>query len=284
MSIKPSKLLIFLLTCMLVFGNFMPARAQGNVDVITLTFKDLGYDDLRLKGLYGTNTAWIPFQSDWPVGNMEVQLTYAASPLLNSREAILTILANNEELISVRPVGDGHDHTLSFVIPPKSQLPTGVNLAFDAHLRLTDQFCEDSFNTGQWLIVRNTSLVRIKLDGQSPAPKLTDLPQAIVVQGEGKNIAPVTFVLPDQPDDSILTVAAQVAARLGTAISTDNLPIQVATASSLTQQLKGEHSNLIILGTPANQPLIGELTRCSTCSSQSEAGFVSEDGLSYSAG
>jgi cellulose synthase subunit len=282
MFIKPSRLLMLFLVGLLASWNIIPAQAQTSTDVITMTFKDLGYDDLRLKGLYGTNTTWIPFQSDWPVGDVEVQLTYAASPLLNTQEAILTVLSNNEELTSIRPIGDGQDHTLSFIIPPDRQLSTGIQLTFDGHLRLTDEFCEDSFNTGQWLIVRNSSLVRINLSGTPPAPQLTDLPQAIMVQGEGEDIAPVTFVLPDQIDDLTLTVAAQVAARLGTSVTADNLPVRVAAASSLTREQR-ETSNLVILGLPGNQPLIGELLNSIPVPPTND-GFVSEDGLVIPAG
>jgi hypothetical protein len=277
MFIKPSRLVTLLLACLLAFGNIIPVHAQDNTDVIILTFRDLGYEDLRLKGLYGTNVAWIPFQSDWPVGSVEVQLTYVASPLLNSQEAILTVLANDQELTSIRPVGDGQDHTVSFVVPLDRQLPTGINLTFDGYLRLTDEFCEDSFNTGQWLIVRSTSLVRIDLSGTPPAPQLTDLPQAIVVKGDGMDIAPIIFVLPDQPDDLTLTVAAQVAARLGTTMTSDNLPVRVVTASSLTSQQK-EVSNLVVLGTLGNQPLVAELIDALPVR-PTEEGFVSEDGL-----
>jgi hypothetical protein len=216
------------------------------------------------------------------VGNVEVQLTYAASPLLNSQEAILTVLANDQELTSVRPIGDGQDHTLTFIVPPDRQLSNGVNLTFDGHLRLTDEFCEDSFNTGQWLIVRNTSVVRINLSETPPAPELTDLPEAIVVNGESKDIAPTLFVLPDQADDQTLTVAAQVAARLGTTMTSDNLPIQVVAATSLTQEQRAE-SNLVVFGTPGNQPLVGELINSFPIPPTNQ-GFMSEDGLPIPAG
>jgi hypothetical protein len=120
------------------------------------------------------------------------------------------------------------------------------------------------------------------LSETSPAPQLTDLPEAIVVHGENKDIAPTIFVLPDQVDDQTLTVAAQVAARLGTTMTVDNLPVQVVTASSLTQQQRAD-ANLVVFGTPGNQPLIGELINSFPIPPTNQ-GFMSEDGLAIPAG
>jgi hypothetical protein len=275
MFIKPSRLIFLGLIVLLAIGNVFPAHAQENAESRVFTFKELGYDDLRLRGLYGTNSLWIPFQSDWPVGNVEVELTYTASPLLHSQMAILTILANNQEITSIRPVGDGQNHTIAFVIPAERQLADGISLIFDGHLRLTDEFCEDSFNVGQWLIIRNSSLVRVNLNDSPPAPNLADLPHAIVVEGNGDDIPPVVFILPDQPDETSLTVAAQIAGRLGKNIQPGNLPLQVATPLSLTDENK-QNANLVIIGLNSKQALIQELASSMPVPPSAE-GFVSQD-------
>lgn len=277
MFIKPSRIIFLGLILLLTTGKVLPAHAQVNAESQVLTFKALGYDDLRLRGLYGTNSLWIPFQSDWPVGNVEVELTYTASPLLHSQMAILTILANNQEVTSIRPVGDGQNHTIVFVIPSERHLADGITLTFDGHLRLTDEFCEDSFNVGQWLIIRNSSLVRVNLNDSSPAPNLTDLPHAIIVEGKGDNIPPVVFVLPEQPDETSLSVAAQVAGRLGENIQPDNLPLQVATPLSLTEDQK-QNANLVIIGLNSDQALIQELASSMPVPPSAD-GFVSRDNL-----
>ena len=270
---------IFLPLLMIVplFWNISVAQAQEDGNAVEVTFSDLGYSDLRLKGLYGTNSMWIPFQSDWPVGPVEVNLTYTASPLLNSEQAILTVLAENQELVSVRPIADGLDHSISFVVPPERQLAAGINITFDGHLKLTDEICEDSFNVGQWLIIRDTSQIRINLSGEDRAPEITDLPQAIVVEGGDINLPPVLFVLPDQLDDVALTTAAQVAMRLGARINAENLPVNVTTASTLTEEQR-LNSNLVVIGLPSNQPLIQELAGGMPVPPLNE-GFISLDGI-----
>lgn len=275
---------IFCLTCFFLGGGITPAVAQEQgipeqevPETTSRSFADLGYEDLRLKGLYGISSLWIPFQSDWPIADdVQFELTYTGSPLLNSDAAIVTILANNQEVTSFRPVGDGRPHTITFSVPPGQQLPDGINLTFAGHLRLTDDPCEDSFNVGQWLTVHNSSRVSAKLLPTSPTPEITDLPQAIVVQGS-QNPPPIIFVLPENADDLTLTTAAQVAARLGDGLTADHLPIRVAAANSLTDADK-RNANLVLIGLPGNQPLIQELSSLMPVP-PAAAGFVSQDGV-----
>ncbi len=244
---------------------------------IERTFADWGYADLRMRGLYATGSLWFPFQSDWPItGDIELELVYTASPLLNMDEAIFTVLANNLEVTSIRPVGDGLEQRLRVTIPASQRLPEGITLSFNGYLRLTDNFCEDSFNTGQWLLIRDSSTLTINTAVSAPTLQLSDLPQAMVVQS-ATNPAPLLFVVPDEADEVTLTTAVAVAKRLGTQINANHLPLQVATAASLTGRQK-EQSNLILVGLPENNALIRELADDFPIPPTTE-GFVAQDGV-----
>jgi hypothetical protein len=248
----------------------------NNPTSISFTLADLGYDDLRLRGLYGNGALWVPFQSDWPVtGDIQFDLHYTGSPLLHPDEAILTVLGQDLEVTSFRPVGDGQEQRVSITIPASQRLPEGVGLAFQGYLRLTDNFCEDSFNTGQWLIVRNSSRITLNLLPNAPAPELPDLPTAVAVQGTS-DPAPILFVLPEETDDLSLTTAARVATRLGSHISPAHLPLQVAHDTNLTEQQRAE-SNIVLVGLPEDVPLIQELSDQFPVPPTSE-GFVAQDG------
>jgi hypothetical protein len=274
---KPYQLIVFCLAWLLLTANVAPTavRAQEGAGTVTATFAQLGYNDLRLQGLYGSSGMWVPFQTDWFITDgITFELTYVGSPLLNRDTAIVTILADGREVTSFRPVGDGREQTITIDMPPPQTSVGGVNLTFTAHLRLTDDPCEDSFNIGQWLIIRNSSRVMFNLAETAPPPQLTDLPQALIVQG-GDNPPPVIFVLPQDADETTLTTAAQVASRLGEGVTTNHLPIRVKTAASLTDADK-ENSNLVIIGLRDNQPLIDELSAQMPIPLDSR-GFVSQD-------
>lgn len=252
-------------------------QAQSN-NINSTTFAELSYNDMRLQGLHGSTGLWIPFQSDWvTAGDLQLELTYIGSPLLNPDTAIVTIIADNREITSFRPQGDGREKTVTLTIPQPPSPATGVNLTFAGHLRLTDDPCEDSFNIGQWLVIRNNSRITIDLAGSTaPSPQLTDLPEVIFVQGSDAP-PPVIFVLPEEADDVTLTAAAQVASRLGKGVNANHMPIRVETAVSLTEADKA-NANLIIVGLRDNHSLIEELSPQMPVPPRSR-GFVSQDGV-----
>lgn len=256
-----------------------PVQAQltSNGGVIDTTFAQLGYEDIRLQGLYATRGIWLPFQSDWAItGDIQLELTYVGSPLLNRDTAIVTILADGREVTSFRPVGDGREVTTRITIPQPDPDAEGINLTFTGHLRLTDDPCEDSFNIGQWLIIRNSSRAIITLANETPAPRLSDLPRPLLVQGSSSP-PPLIFVLPDEADETTLTVAAQVAQRLGSGLNTDHLPLRVKTAVALTDNDK-QNANLVVVGLRDNNPLIDEISD-SLPVPPTATGFVSQDNV-----
>lgn len=256
-----------------------PASTETETEttIIERTFADWGYTDLRMRGLYATGSMWFPFQSDWPItGDIELELVYTASPLLNMDEAILTVLANNLEVTSIRPVGDGLEQRLRVTIPASQRLAEGVTLNFNGYLRLTDNLCEDSFNTGQWLLIRDSSRVTINTAVSAPTPQLNDLPHAMVVQGPD-DPAPLLFILPEDADEMTLTTAVQVAKRLGTQINANHLPLQVTTPNNLTERQK-EQSNLILIGLAENNALIRELADDLPIPPTAD-GFVAQNGV-----
>jgi cellulose synthase operon protein B len=277
-KIKKTILLLALSLVWLLTISLDQAPLQAQEETFSVTFSQLGYSDLRLRGLYGSASLWIPFPSDKPVtGPLLLNLTYIGSPLLNEDNAIVTVLANGVEVTSFRPVGNGREVTVPITFPMPPNAESGITLGFAAHLRLTDEACEDSFNVGQWLIVRNSSRLTTNLAAIFPAPELSDLPQALVVQGSDTP-PPILYVLPEDADETTLTTAVQVASRLGEGITPAHLPLRVKTAVTLTDADK-RNSNLVVIGLLENNPLIEELIPQMPAPPDS-GGFVSRDNVS----
>jgi hypothetical protein len=272
------RILLCLIAAIITLHPVTAIRAQDNV--ITLPLSNYGYGDLSLKGMYGAAAAFIPFQSNWVVDDViRVEATYIASPLLNRDRATLTVFANDMEVTSIRPVGDGEPHTLSFTVPSDRVRQDGILLRFQGYLRITDEECEETNNPGQWLTILRTSAVQISptLDEASPTLENT-LPDLVVrnVPTDAENV-PVVFVLPQNPNTATLTVAAQVAARLGSTADADNLPFEVITnLTGLTDELRNS-ANLVVVGTPDTQPMLQELAD-SLPAPFSADGFTSAEG------
>lgn len=254
------------------------AHAQSPDEVVSISLEDIGYSDLSIKSMYGAASAFIPFQSNWALqqeGMLDV--AYVASPLLKEDRSTLTVIANDLELVSVRLVADGNEHHISANIPVERLQGNGVLLRFQGYLRLTEFECEETNNAGQWLtILRTTNLTLTPMLATEP-PDLSQLPEAIVVQNAPGDPPPVVFVLPDSPDAVTLTTAAQVAARLGSSSGNWLFPFEVASPATLTQQQR-ETANLVVVGLPAQNALIGELSSVLPAS-PGDSGFRTADGF-----
>ncbi len=239
------------------------ARAQEDPPSLQVTLKDLGYGDFSLRGMYGTSRLWIPLRPDWDIQTeATLEVTYVASPLLRPRST-LTLYANKQELISIRPIADGQPHTFTTTIPVNQLQGKGVTLDFQGYLRLTDDPCEETNNPGQWIriLTRETRLT-LNPTWRPAEPELAQMDEVLVVR-EARDYdqptPPLLFILPDQPTPLELTVASQVAARLA-AESGTRPPIQVAFASQIQPEETGD-AQIILIGEPHRLPWMDQLGR-----------------------
>ena len=138
-------LCLLLVLAAAVFGSAPLTAQQASFRALELRLSDAGYSDLVLSGMHGSSAAFIPFQSDWSFSEpVEVQVAYVASPLLLSKRSTLTVLANDVQVTSLRPIADGAAHAFSFTVPAERLRGAGLNLRFQGYLRLTDDACEET--------------------------------------------------------------------------------------------------------------------------------------------
>ncbi|RMH00363.1 MAG: hypothetical protein D6706_03995 [Chloroflexi bacterium] len=250
---------LILLIFVILFTHPQLTRAQSS-EPLTATFADFGNNEITLRGMFGYGSAWIPLQSNWHINQpMQVTLRYIASPLLHPFRTTVTVLANGQEVASFRLAENSSlEQTQTFTIPPNLLRGDGVSLQFNGFLRLTDAECEETNNPGQWLTILDSSTITFLPEPVTNMPDLAELDREIVVRNQVLGNVPVIFVLPDAPDQNVLTVAGKIAARLGRESGSHLMPFAVETADSLTMTQR-ESANLVVIGTPATQPLIAEM-------------------------
>ncbi|MBN1202964.1 MAG: cellulose biosynthesis cyclic di-GMP-binding regulatory protein BcsB [Anaerolineae bacterium] len=255
-----------------------PTPEPGETISFEVTLADLDRGPLRLTGMHGSSSTWLSLPTDWLVNEIEVDLGYIASPLLHEQRASLTVLVNEDVVTSFRPIGDGSEHRETFIIPQETiGTSSGFSLAFEGLLRTTDDICEEWDNPGQWLTILDSTKLTITASENTTAPTLENLARTIVVRNPVDEPPPVVFVLPDDPDPVALTAAAKIAARLGEQIGTEGLPFAALTSSALTDELKLE-ANMIVIGLPATQPLIGEMADAVPSGLEGDT-FLTADGI-----
>jgi hypothetical protein len=245
---------------------------------VTFTLAEIGLGNLPLNGMFNLNSYWIPLPPNWSVvSDVQVDLGYKASQLLNEERAALTIMSNEEIITSIHPFADGHEHRLSFTIPVNQLYSSGFSLDFDAYLRMTTDVCEEHNNPGQWMNILDNTAITFFIRETTAPPDLRNTLQALVLQNTLMSPPPLVFVVPDNADAVALTAAANVAARLGHQNRGLSLPLQVETPATLTEDLLAT-ANLVVVGLPADQPLIADMANALPAPLGAD-GFVTEDGL-----
>jgi hypothetical protein len=248
---RKSLLRYMLVLCVLPLTLVFGAKAQTSQ--INIFLEDYGYTDISLSGLFDQTTLWIPFESNWQLdGDVQINIRYTASPLLNANRAIITVLINEEEVTTWRPLGDGEQHDFQFVVPIAmiNQEDGGFNLGFSSYLKTSDDICENLNLPSQWLTIESDSRVDFLIDAVASVPLLENLPRVIASDGPITQLPPLIFVLPEGSDVLTRQVAAKVAAGIAKNMPYSQYPVEMVTPANLTTEQR-QTANLIFVGLPA---------------------------------
>jgi hypothetical protein len=252
------KLVMAALAIFLLAGAAPRAFGQSSApQTFQRSLKDLGKNDIALQGTTPSYSIWLPFQSNWQVQSAELELHYVASPVLNTQRSDLTINGNGVPLTSVPPQADGLEHVVRLTIPPVLLNGVGISFDFNGYLRTSGATCIDGQNPANWLTLLNTTAITLHYGFSTTPPKLSDLPNTLIVQNNYDPQPPVLFVLPDDLDSPTLTVASQVAAWLASA-NGGAYPIQAATYKNL-QPSQLADANVVIVGLRQSLPILDNL-------------------------
>lgn len=262
----PTRIILF---CLILFhGSLAVAYAQGPTGEdeettatvvppagqLDLTFKELGYDNHQLDG----DEDQLSYRVELP-GNFEISpignyLDLVTSHLLRTPglTASLEIIVNGLPISTVNLGASNAVSETTRIDLPEGVIQKGRNTV-DITLD-TGQTCED---TGAMVdvVVDNSSLVNVDYQQNSYVPDLGLYPSPFVEQNLLQ--IPVTIVLPDQPTSNDLSVAATIAAGLGSQ-SNGNINLTAIPAGNIDVDLLST-SHLIVVGQPDKNSLLGDL-------------------------
>ena len=161
---KAIRCLAFLLICFAAVAGVSaqldptpePTPIAAFTPDLEISLSDLGYDAISVRGAFGTSQIYLPIPLTWQTGSdAAVSLHIQSSPLLRDISS-LTIYANSEPVASVALDGGG-EITSDFVIPAHLIKSPGIQLRFEAYLRVTNDDCEDFNIPSQWVSVLGDS-------------------------------------------------------------------------------------------------------------------------------
>ena len=228
-----------------------------------VTLAHLHLSDQTVRGLSPSFDVWIP-PPGGDIGEDAVfELQYLPSPLLRHPSS-LTVRINDVVVWTVALDGtdDPSGPQSARMVVPKQLLRADFNhVQLQFLLRLPADNCQVQDHPGRYVTILNTSGMRFTPSGSPAARKAPDLihfPAPFVRSGEPSAV-PITVVVPTAARREHYTVAARVAARLGRASDRVGARLQLRAASAVTaQQLAAGH--VVLIGTPAEHPLLSDVT------------------------
>jgi cellulose synthase operon protein B len=225
------------------------------------TFADLGYPT-RNSNSIGLST--LEYRFYLPPGyvpgtNPHLNLMYNHSTLLDFGNSGVMISLNDQRISSIRFTEETATQMNSLEIPLYADfLRTGDNrLVLQVELRPTN-ICSNFSNHGVWFTVNANSLVNLpllpaRLSDANLSNNLNQYPYPFI---SSPTLGNVGFVLANNDSDS-WKIAAKLAAQLGQRATGQLLTPQVAFADAVADDFLNNH--LILVGLPANLPLISEM-------------------------
>lgn len=222
----------------------------------TITFEELGYTNIPVRGGFGTSQIYLPF--NLMVEGSEdatLALDIESSPLVRVPSS-LTIFVNNQPLSSINLTG--LPQTLIFDIPAEMIQWPGMSIQFQAYLRVTTDECELSNIPGQWLNIGGESTITLRTKHVDALPQLDDLQQLLFTSDVVDGMHDTVLVIPDNPDQTTVTTAIRVAAGLGQLNSNNYYTLTTVQIADLSAEYL-ESANLIFVGLPQDHQLIESL-------------------------
>jgi hypothetical protein len=259
--------------------TFAPKTAPKNLTTVA----DLGLGDTAALGARVSKEFFFSGAGDYELGNNnKVIVDITHSNLLDAQRSVMNVVLNNRPLQSIRldqtNVAFGHYE----IIVPRDLVAKDFNrLTFDFGMT-TGLLCEDPFSPALFTNILRTTAFQIDFANNPPlpriaAPNLAEYPYPFFRAGYPV-VAPVTIVIPDQPNEVELTGAYRIAADLATRVLFDLELLRVVPVSTVTQD-ELQNQQLILIGTPQRNSLVARAIGSTPFRLQGEQMFREQQAL-----
>ncbi|MEM6527503.1 MAG: cellulose biosynthesis cyclic di-GMP-binding regulatory protein BcsB, partial [Chloroflexota bacterium] len=225
--------------------------------LVNTSLANMNYGGLQFQGVYGEGEVWLPYAAGWDeVTEIEVTVTYIASPLLDEGESVVYVGANNRAVHSWTPVADGFEHRETFSVPRESITVPGVLLDFATVLRVDEDICQDGSNPALWLRIEGQTNIRIDAIEDEEFPALREINSALFDNLYREGTSPITIIVPDEPGDAVLTEAVRFVSTLSR--NNGRFELLVETPSTLREN-DLEETHVILFGLTEQLPMLEDI-------------------------
>lgn len=221
----------------------------------TYTFKELGYFQRPVEGLFRRSTSIIynlPNNKRLGVGDI-INIDFRYSENLDFERSLFTVFINDNPVGSKRLEKDkANRDNLVVHIPEDAVNSPSMEIKFVFDLNLDDVNCEINDQAQPWALVLDNSTIQVNernigtyFFDSYPAPFISDW-----------NYNNVLFVLPENLKNEDLTALGDMVSFMGKGVKYNLGNLSVVNYKDFNNNHK--KSNIILYGTPENNPLIKE--------------------------
>lgn len=251
----------------LVTPNVTPTVASGNVTDsgpvveatsassgrLKLTLDHLGDEaGYTLKTVRSFRNYSFTRPKNWDVQKTSnIQVAFQHSPNLLPERSSLNVSVNNRILKTIRLDGSNvKPATVTVAVPPEI-LKDYNTLTFDVNQHYTYK-CEDPLSPELWTTLLPETKLSLAYKLKPSEPNLVQYPFPFM-DTLGYGTTHVAYHVPDAPSAASLDATATVATALGQTAGWR------AMAANLSEKGLAENANSVVVGTPEENPAIGEL-------------------------
>jgi len=231
------------------------AEAETPSTEIDVTFVDGLYveKDLVLHGLRGYASVGFKIPRSWTLtADPRLDLYFEHSDALLADQSNLTVLMNGVQLSSVALSSENAREGVLKVDLPRGALKEYNELTFAGTHRKTDA-CQDPYDMALWTRVNRFSRFHFTVEEQPVNGELLDYPYPFLDESAFGPVQ-LTWVIGEQSSDESLTAAANLGFGLGRMADYRGVEMKRAVTD-----LALADTHAIIVGTPDEQPVIGQL-------------------------
>jgi len=219
----------------------------------------LGYSD---EVIYGGGPRSALFEFSLPLGwQLEAppffHLKFSHADIIDPDSSVIDVSLNNVPLGSTLMTENNRDNGELIVALPTHLLKPGRNqlrVAVDMHLPGLDR-CAAAEEERAWTVISSLSEIFLPYTVGEVKPGLDVFPFPF---STNLGIEQTYFVLPDQPNGTIVNQLIQLSNQLGNIINTEKLAVPVVFASEVDDELL-ENNHLILIGRPTENALFAEV-------------------------
>jgi hypothetical protein len=244
-----------------VIANVNTSTANQQTIPVDQTFKSMGYQNINLTGLgVRTQNYLFSLPSGYKIGSdAYVDLYFSASQLLDYNRSSVSVILNGNR---IKDVSYADVVANSMVKPAHVELPAYAFVAGTNRLTVeathTVDHCTYTDTTILWTTVMSNSVLHLpKSTEVQPASDIEDLAIYPKPFSDAQDLSNVAFVVAPNDLDA-LDVAGKLATNLGSQTSSDIINLTAYSSATTPAAIK-QAKNVIVIGKPAELPMVAEL-------------------------